>query len=123
MSPEKPSARNNFYLRLGAHRAMSHEDIVKLARILLRQHHPDKGGDEAKFKLISAAYTTLSSPFMRLGYDSLLEFAAPLCQACSGEGVTWKQESFFKRTGTACKACHGAGYVVEDSEWTDALSR
>jgi len=33
------------------------------------QHHPDKGGDEAKFKEISAAYEILSDSDKRSKYD------------------------------------------------------
>ena len=34
------------------------------------KHHPDKGGDEAKFKEIQQAYDTLSDPQKRAQYDN-----------------------------------------------------
>ena len=40
----------------------SKEKIKKAYRKLAHQHHPDKGGDEAKMKMINEAYAILSNP-------------------------------------------------------------
>jgi DnaJ family protein A protein 2 len=45
------------------------KEIKKAYRNLSRIHHPDKGGDEARFKEISAAYEILSDPEQRKKYD------------------------------------------------------
>mmetsp|Transcript_30623 Transcript_30623/g.62520 ORF Transcript_30623/g.62520 Transcript_30623/m.62520 type:complete len:417 (-) Transcript_30623:177-1427(-) len=45
------------------------KDIKKAYRKLSRTHHPDKGGDEHKFKEINAAYEILSDPEKRAAYD------------------------------------------------------
>lgn len=37
---------------------------------MANKHHPDKGGDQAKFKDISVAYDTLSDPQKRQDYDT-----------------------------------------------------
>ncbi|GFH51450.1 DnaJ homolog subfamily A member 2 [Chaetoceros tenuissimus] len=47
----------------------SEKDIKKAYRRLSRVHHPDKGGDEHKFKEIAAAYEILSDPEKRKMYD------------------------------------------------------
>jgi DnaJ family protein A protein 2 len=47
----------------------SDKDIKKAYRKLSRVHHPDKGGDEHKFKEIAAAYEILSDPEKRKMYD------------------------------------------------------
>jgi DnaJ family protein A protein 2 len=44
-------------------------EIKKAYRNLSRVHHPDKGGDEHKFKEINAAYEILSDPDERAKYD------------------------------------------------------
>jgi curved DNA-binding protein len=59
----------DFYQTLGVQRNASQDDIKKAYRTLANKHHPDKGGDQAKFKDISVAYDTLSNPQKRADYD------------------------------------------------------
>ena len=57
------------YSTLGIDRTASQEDIKKAFRTLAREHHPDRGGDEAKFKQLNEAYTVLNDPQTRAQYD------------------------------------------------------
>mgnify|MGYP002630905387 CR=1 FL=1 len=57
------------YDALGVSSDASAEEIKKVYKKLAVEHHPDKGGDEAKFKTISEAYNTLSDPQKRNEYD------------------------------------------------------
>jgi DnaJ homolog subfamily A member 2 len=57
------------YETLGVEKDCSASDIKKAYRKLSRLHHPDKGGDEHKFKEINAAYEILSDPENRAKYD------------------------------------------------------
>lgn len=64
----------DFYKTLGVSENASPEDIKKAYRKLANQHHPDKGGDQAKFKDISVAYDTLSNPQKKADYDQQRKF-------------------------------------------------
>jgi curved DNA-binding protein len=52
----------DYYAVLGLNRGASPEEIKKAYRSLAMKHHPDRGGNEAKFKEIAAAYELLSDP-------------------------------------------------------------
>jgi molecular chaperone DnaJ len=59
----------NLYDTLGVAKNASAEEIKKAYRKLAREHHPDGGGDEAKFKEIQGAYDVLSDQEKRTQYD------------------------------------------------------
>ncbi len=59
----------DFYQVLGVSKDASNEEIKKAYRKLAHQYHPDKGGDEKKFKEINEAYQTLSNSEKRTQYD------------------------------------------------------
>lgn len=58
------------YQTLGVDRNASQDDIKKAFRKLAAVHHPDRGGDTAKFQEVQAAYATLSDPGKRAEYDN-----------------------------------------------------
>jgi curved DNA-binding protein len=60
----------DYYTTLGLKRGASQEEIKKAYRSLAMKHHPDRGGDEKKFKDISAAYDILSDPQKKQMFDS-----------------------------------------------------
>jgi len=57
------------YEVLGVQRNAKPSEIKKAYRNLVKQHHPDTGGSEDRFKEISQAYETLSDPDKRKDYD------------------------------------------------------
>lgn len=58
------------YATLGVSRTASPDEIKRAFRKLASQHHPDKGGDTAKFQSIQAAYDTLGDTDKRAAYDN-----------------------------------------------------
>ncbi len=59
----------SLYEKLGVSKEASKDDIKKAFRKLSLEHHPDRGGDQEKFKEISNAYETLSDDDKRKNYD------------------------------------------------------
>ena len=67
-----------YYKILGVNKNESKKEIKKAYHKLAMKHHPDKGGDPAKFKEITTAFETLSDDNKRSNYDKFGE---------SGEGM------------------------------------
>jgi molecular chaperone DnaJ len=59
----------DYYKILGVSNDASKKDIKKAYRELAKEHHPDKGGDEERFKEINEAYDVLSDEKKRAEYD------------------------------------------------------
>ena len=58
------------YAALGVTRTASADEIKRAFRKLASLHHPDKGGDTAKFQSIQAAYAVLGDEQKRAEYDN-----------------------------------------------------
>jgi curved DNA-binding protein len=59
------------YQILGLQPNATPDQIKKAYRGMAMKHHPDRGGDQAKFKDISVAYDTLSDPQKKAEYDQM----------------------------------------------------
>lgn len=59
----------DYYSLLELARSASPDQIKKAYRSMAMKHHPDRGGDEAKFKQISEAYEVLSNPDKKQMFD------------------------------------------------------
>ena len=60
----------DYYAVLGVEHKATKDEIKKAFHKLARKYHPDKGGDEEKFKEITEAYSILSDEKKRREYDS-----------------------------------------------------
>jgi len=59
----------DYYSTLGVSKNASDKELKQAYKKASMQHHPDRGGDEAKFKQINEAYSTLKDPQKRGMYD------------------------------------------------------
>lgn len=62
-------AKRDFYEILGVGKDASPDEIKKSYRRAAVEHHPDRGGDEAKFKELTEAYEVLKDVEKRKRYD------------------------------------------------------
>lgn len=59
----------DYYAILGVKKDASEDEIKKAFRRLAHEHHPDKGGDQQKFKDANEAYQILGDKTKRATYD------------------------------------------------------
>ena len=62
--------KKDYYDVLGVNKNASKDEIKKSFYKLAAKYHPDKGGDEAKFKEVNEAYQILSDDKKRREYDT-----------------------------------------------------
>ncbi|MEO7364039.1 MAG: molecular chaperone DnaJ [Candidatus Saccharimonadales bacterium] len=62
-------AKRDYYEVLGISKAASADEIKKAFRKSAIEHHPDRGGDETKFKELNEAYEVLKDPSKKQRYD------------------------------------------------------
>ena len=111
------------YSTLQVDKSASQADIKKAYRKLAMTHHPDKGGDEAKFKEISQAYEVLVDPEKRQNYDNAGKGFFNLFQEAKRPSADFhyplnvQLEDLYNgclkqlqlTRSVMCKACQGAG--------------
>ncbi len=68
----------NYYDVLGVSEDASNEQIKKAFKDIAKKEHPDRGGDEAKFKEANEAYDTLKDSQKRHDYDTMRKFGGSM---------------------------------------------
>lgn len=113
----------DYYKTLGVSRDASADEIKKAFRKLARTHHPDAGGDEAKFKEINEAYEVLSDEKKRSLYDqygTANENQIPWGGAGGGTGGFNVEDIFGGGGGTYTYSTSGDG-GFGGMDWADIL--
>lgn len=77
----------NPYQTLGVHRNATSKEIKSAYRELVKQHHPDAGGDETRIIAINAAWEILGDPHRRQEYDYKISTTHALEQEAQARGV------------------------------------
>jgi len=71
----------DYYKILGVTKTATEQEIRKAYKKMSMQHHPDRGGNEDKFKQVNEAYSTLKDPQKKALYD----------RQQAGEGTGWNR--------------------------------
>ena len=80
----------DYYRTLGVNRNASQDEIKKAYKKQAMKHHPDKGGDSAKFQKINEAYDTLKNPEKKSYYD---QFGTAPNHNMGGNTQSWEFRS------------------------------
>ena len=84
----------DYYELLGVPKTATQDEIKKAFHKLAHKYHPDKGGDEKKFKEINEAYQVLSDQTKRAQYDQYGRVfdqgqGQPGANPFDGQGFNW----------------------------------
>src|SRR5215204_1884238 len=79
-------AKRDYYEVLGVGKNASADELKKAFRRAAIEHHPDKGGDEVKFKEINEAYEVLKDDKKRQRYDQFGHAGVGSSAASDGGG-------------------------------------
>jgi len=114
----------DYYNILGVKKNASQDEIRKAFHKLAHKHHPDKGGDEKKFKEVNEAYQILSDKNKRAQYDNFGRVFSAQDGPSSGwdgqnpfgdgSGFSWSWGNPFSDDGPSAEAGPTSGWDFED---------
>ena len=90
----------NFYEELGLKENATQSEIKSSYRRLVKQHHPDAGGEKDRFLSIQDAWETLNDPFKKEKYDNLL-FSSK--QSSNFKNENWEEKLNTKKYSSTIK--------------------
>ena len=84
----------NLYDELGLKKNATQDEIKSAYRRLVKQHHPDAGGEKERFLSIQDAWETLNDPFKKEQYDKKL-FSSQ--QSSNLNNENWHEKFYTKK--------------------------
>ncbi len=114
----------DYYKILGVSRDASQEEIKKAYYKLAHKYHPDKGGDEQKFKEINEAYQVLGNKEKRAQYDRYGRVFEGAQTGGFGEGQGFSWQDFaqnFQNQGFGNQGFGDFGFDFNDFDLGDIL--
>ena len=90
----------NLYEELGLKKNATQNEIKSSYRRLVKQHHPDAGGEKDRFLAIQDAWETLNDPFKKEQYDKIL---FSLEQSSNFNNENWENKVNTKKYSSTIK--------------------
>ena len=90
----------NFYEELGIEKNAAKCEIKSSYRSLVKQHHPDAGGEKERFIAIQNAWETLNDPIKKEKYDRKV-FSS--CSSFDSFNNNWKEKFNSKKYNSSIK--------------------
>ncbi len=100
----------NYYTILEVEKSASEKEIKTAFRKLAHKYHPDKGGDEKKFKELNEAYQTLSNKEKRVQYDRFGQSSSNFGGAGGFGNSDFGQGGFNMNYGNFARSTKGAQF-------------
>ena len=90
----------NFYEELGLKKNATKSEIKSSYRSLVKQHHPDAGGEKERFLAIQNAWETLNDPIKKEQYDRNLFASSPSFDSIN---KNWEEKLNSKKYSSSIK--------------------
>jgi len=92
--------KKNFYDELGIEKNATKNEIKSSYRSLVKQHHPDKGGQKERFLAIQNAWETLNDPIKKEKYDREIFSSTTLLDSLN---ENWEEKFNSKKYNSSIK--------------------
>lgn len=95
-------------LGLDPEAALSVDDVNTAYRVVAKEHHPDRGGDPAKFHALADAKVTMLRHVRRRSAQAAHPAGGVKCPRCKGTG-TIESLRAWRSMRVRCPQCKGTG--------------
>ena len=102
--------KKNFYDELGIEKNATKDEIKSSYRSLVKQHHPDKGGQKERFLAIQNAWETLNDPIKKEKYDREIFSSSNLLDSLN---ENWEEKFNSKKYNSSIKDKEVEAWIKE----------